>query len=56
MDRHKRAPLSLRLPQHDEAWLLAYAAEAGRPVNAIVAEAVALHRKRVERHRRKTGT
>jgi hypothetical protein len=53
--RHRHAPLSLRLPEPDRAWLLEYAAESGRAVNAVLAEAVALHRKRIERLKRRIG-
>ena len=38
--KHKRQPISLRLPEDDENWLRARAAATGRAVNAIVADAV----------------
>lgn len=44
-DRHKYPPIPFRPPEGDRLWLLAYAAETGRPVNQILAEALALHRK-----------
>ena len=40
-DRHKYAPVRFRPPEADRARLLSYAAEAGRPVNAVLAEALA---------------
>jgi hypothetical protein len=41
MGAHKRSPVSLRLPQGDEAWLRDYAKRTGKPVNQILAELVA---------------
>jgi hypothetical protein len=47
-DRHKRPPLSLRLPRDDESWVRAHAAVTGRPVSAVIADAVRLHRQQAE--------
>jgi hypothetical protein len=46
--QHKHPPISLRLPGADRAWLLEYAAAQERPVNGVLAEAVALLRHQVE--------
>ena len=54
-DRHKLPPVAFRPPAADRAWLLAYAAETGRPVNAVLAEALAAYRKRADRVRHRTG-
>ena len=40
-DRHKHTPIRFRPPEADRVRLLAYAAETGRAVNAIIAEALA---------------
>lgn len=48
--QHRRNPLNFRAgtepgdPAGDRAWLLAYAAETGRPYGAILAEALAEYR------------
>jgi hypothetical protein len=42
--KHKHPPISLRLPEADRFWLLSHAEASGRPVNAIVADAVAAYR------------
>lgn len=47
-DKHKHPPLGLRLPEADRTWLLEYAAQAGRPVNAVLAEALAEYRQQHE--------
>lgn len=39
-NQHKRAPLSVRLPEAEEARLRAYAEERGVPVGQVVAQAV----------------
>lgn len=54
-DRHRHAPIGFRPPVGDRAWLLAHAAETERPVNAILAEALAAYRKRAERAKRRSG-
>ena len=58
--RHKNPPLAFRPgikskggsspadPDGDREWLMAYAAETGRPYGAILAEMLALYRKQVE--------
>jgi hypothetical protein len=46
--QHKHSPLRLRLPEAERAWVLAQHEETGRPVNAIIAEAVAAARKAAE--------
>jgi hypothetical protein len=43
-DRHKYAPIRFRPPEPDRLWLLEYASKAGRPVNAVLAEALAEYR------------
>ena len=47
-DRHKHAPIRFRPPEGDRTWLLEHAATAGRPVNAVLAEALAEYRARRE--------
>lgn len=46
---HKRAPLSFRPPEADRAWLEAYAARTGQPVNRVLAAALAAYRAACER-------
>jgi hypothetical protein len=43
-DRHKQHPITLRLPEGDRAWLEERATATGRPVRAILAEALAAYR------------
>lgn len=45
-DRHKTPATTVRLPETERRWLLAYAEATGRQVNAIIAEAVAEYRER----------
>ena len=45
-DRHAQTPISIRPPRDDRAWLEAYAAQTGRPVRAIIVEALAEYRAR----------
>lgn len=47
-NQHKHPPIPFRPPEGDRAWLLAYAAATERPVNAILAEALAEYRKERE--------
>ena len=47
-DRHKHTPVRFRPPEADRLWLLEYADKTGRPVNAVLAEALAEYRKRRE--------
>lgn len=47
-DRHKRLPISFRPPEADRAWLESYAERTGRPVRAILAEALARYRAEAE--------
>lgn len=47
-DRHKHRPIPFRPPEGDRAWLLAYAKQAGRPVNAILAAALSMYRQETE--------
>ena len=47
-DRHAQTPISIRPPKDDRAWLEAYARQAGRPVRAILVEALARERARQE--------
>jgi hypothetical protein len=43
-DRHKHGPISFRPTEGDRAWLHDYAAETGRPVRAVLKEALAEYR------------
>ena len=45
---HSKNPVPFRPPAAEREWLAAYAKETGRPVNAILTEALRLFRKRVE--------
>lgn len=47
-DRHKYAPVRFRPPEADRLWLMERAEETGQPVNAILADALAEHRARIE--------
>jgi hypothetical protein len=47
-DRHAQAPISIRPPRDDRAWLESYAKRTGRPVRAIIVEALARERARQE--------
>ena len=47
-DRHKHTPVRFRPPEADRLWLLEYAAKMDRPVNAVLAEALAEYRERRE--------
>ena len=47
-DRHKHPPIPFRPPEGDRAWLLAYAKETGRPVNAILAAILSAYRQKIE--------
>ena len=47
-DRHAQAPISIRPPKDDRAWLESYAKKTGRPVRAILVEALARERARQE--------
>lgn len=51
-NQHKHPNLSFRPPADDRAWLLAYVERTGRPRNAILAEALAQYRARVEASRK----
>ena len=55
-DRHKSPTITLRLPERDRTWLLAHAADSGRTVNAIVTEALAVYRKRIQARERRERT
>ena len=48
-NQHKHPNLSFRPPEGDRAWLLAYVERTGRPRNAVLADALAMYRKAVER-------
>jgi hypothetical protein len=43
---HKRSPLSVRLPEGDQAWLADHAVKAGKAVNAVVVAAILEYRER----------
>lgn len=45
-DRHAQNPISIRPPKDDRAWLESYARDTGRPVRAIIVEALAEYRAR----------
>jgi predicted transcriptional regulator len=45
-DRHKRNPVTVRLPEDLRAWVKRYAAVTGRPVNAVIVEAITEKRDR----------
>ena len=42
--QHKHQPIAFRPPEGDRAWLLEYARLTGKPVNKILAEALAAYR------------
>jgi hypothetical protein len=54
--QHKHAPVSLRLPAEDRAWLLDHAKATGKPVNRILAEALAAYRKAQDAASRTAGS
>jgi hypothetical protein len=41
-DRHKNPPLRFRPPEPERSWLAAYQERTGKPMNAILTEAVRL--------------
>jgi hypothetical protein len=45
-DRHAQNPISIRPPRDDRAWLESYARQTGRPVRAVIVEALAEYRAR----------
>jgi hypothetical protein len=47
-DRHAQNPISIRPPKDDRAWLESYARQVGRPVRAVIVEAIARERARQE--------
>ena len=48
-DRHKNTPLRFRPPDAERLWLAAYQEQTGKPMNAILTEAVRRLRAEVER-------
>jgi len=42
--QHKHPPIGFRPPEADRAWLLEHARLTGKPVNRILAEALAAYR------------
>ena len=48
--KHKHPPIGFRPPEADRAWLLEHARLTGKPVNRILAEALAAYRTQAERH------
>jgi hypothetical protein len=48
-DRHKNTPLRFRPPETERQWLLTYQQQTGKPMNAILTEAIQLLRAEVER-------
>ena len=47
-NQQKYNPISFRPPEGDRSWLIGYASATSRPVNAILAEALAEYRQRHE--------
>ena len=47
-DRHQHPPISFRPPEGDRLWLLAYAKQTSRPVNAVLAAALSMYRQETE--------
>lgn len=47
-DRHKRPPVCFRPAEDDHQWLTEQSAATGRPVSAILAEALAAYRAAAE--------
>lgn len=43
---HKHPPVPFRPAEGDRSWLLAYAKEHGRPVNAVLSDALREYRER----------
>jgi len=43
-NQHRHPPIPFRPPEGDRAWLLAHAAATGRPVNAMLADALRAYR------------
>jgi hypothetical protein len=54
-DRHKHPPIGFRPQESDRRWLLQHAAETGKPLGALLGEALAAYRKRVEAKARRQG-
>jgi hypothetical protein len=48
-DRHKVPTLRFRAPEPERSWLLAYQQRTGKPMNAILTEAVQALRAEVEK-------
>jgi|GEM_PF-2547207 len=46
--QHKHKPVAYRPPADLRGWLLAYAAQTGRAVNAIITQALSEYRERIE--------
>ena len=46
-DRHKNTPLRFRPPEPERLWLAAYQEHSGKPMNAILTEAVRVLRTQV---------
>jgi hypothetical protein len=55
-DRHAQTPISIRPPKDDRAWLEAHAEQTGRPVRAIIVDAIARERARQEAGTMDTAT
>jgi hypothetical protein len=49
-DRHKVPTIRYRASVADRSWLLAYQQQTGKPMNAILTEAVAALRTQIERN------
>ena len=50
-DRHKQTPISIRPPDDLRDWLYAYAQHTGRPVRALILQALQEFRTRAENQR-----
>lgn len=48
--QHKHPPISLRLPEADRAWLLAYVRATGIPRNQVLIDALAVFRAQLAIH------
>lgn len=44
--QHKHPPIAFRPPEGDRLWLTGHAKQTGRPVNAILAQALSEYRQR----------
>jgi hypothetical protein len=47
-DRHKHHPITLRLPEDERSWLERHAAAIGKPVRAVLRQALSEYRRNHE--------